>query len=202
MNQASHAAWNSTNANPNTQPQQTGTVSGVSLLSYSQRGCCLTHELLRFSRMVCFALVFCPSDFLSGRYNPSGTFSQNQSTHASSNTVTNTTVPPANVPPPFSSNGVNPDSHPTTSVPNPNGNSNPPPTTTSVLNPPALSSNPTTHLHHPQTPAQQILVSAADRWGLLSLIAMMRNANSDADQGLTSIGTDLGTMGLDMGFPG
>lgn len=48
----------------------------------------------------------------------------------------------------------------------------------------------------PQTPAQQILMSAADRWGLLGLLAMIKNA--DADQNLLSIGTDLGTMGLDM----
>jgi len=45
-------------------------------------------------------------------------------------------------------------------------------------------------------------MSAADRWGLLSLIAFMRNANIDADHGLSSIGTDLGTMGLDMAYPG
>jgi CCR4-NOT transcription complex subunit 2 len=48
----------------------------------------------------------------------------------------------------------------------------------------------------PQTPAQQILMSAADRWGLLGLLAMIKNA--DPDQALLSIGTDLGTMGLDM----
>jgi CCR4-NOT transcription complex subunit 2 len=55
---------------------------------------------------------------------------------------------------------------------------------------------------HPQTPAQQVLISAADRWGLLSLIAYMRNAGTDVDHGLTSVGTDLGTMGLDMAFSG
>ncbi|THH03662.1 hypothetical protein EW145_g6105 [Phellinidium pouzarii] len=48
----------------------------------------------------------------------------------------------------------------------------------------------------PQTPAQQILMSPADRWGLLGLLAAIKNA--DADQNLLSIGTDLGTMGLDM----
>ena len=48
----------------------------------------------------------------------------------------------------------------------------------------------------PQTPAQQILMSAADRWGLLGLLAMIKNA--DPDQALLSVGTDLGTMGLDM----
>jgi CCR4-NOT transcription complex subunit 2 len=62
------------------------------------------------------------------------------------------------------------------------------------------------HLHSaarlPQTPAQQILMSAADRWGLLGLLAMIKNAGTDADQGLSSVGTDLGTMGLDMGYAG
>ncbi|KAK7048043.1 NOT2 family protein [Favolaschia claudopus] len=69
---------------------------------------------------------------------------------------------------------------------------------------------------HPQTPAQQVLVSAADRWGLLSLVATIREMNTDADfeaaggrrltdprtVRLSGIGTDLGTMGLDMGFSG
>ncbi|KAJ7457621.1 NOT2 family protein [Mycena galericulata] len=69
---------------------------------------------------------------------------------------------------------------------------------------------------HPQTPAQQVLVSAADRWGLLGLLAMIREASdADFDAGgrrmgagdprgvrLSGVGTDLGTMGLDMGFSG
>ncbi|KAI5896245.1 uncharacterized protein SCHCODRAFT_02614346 [Schizophyllum commune H4-8] len=55
--------------------------------------------------------------------------------------------------------------------------------------------------HHPQTPAQQVLLSSADRWGLLGLLALIRNATSD--EGLLSgMGTDLGTMGLDMGTSG
>ncbi|KAF8267634.1 hypothetical protein EI94DRAFT_1289866 [Lactarius quietus] len=57
-------------------------------------------------------------------------------------------------------------------------------------------SAPTTVAPVPQTPAQQVLMSAADRWGLLGLLAMIKNA--DPDQALLSIGTDLGTMGLDM----
>lgn len=48
----------------------------------------------------------------------------------------------------------------------------------------------------PQTPAQQILMSPADRWGLLGLLAILKNSNQD--ENLVSIGTDLGTMGLDM----
>ena len=52
----------------------------------------------------------------------------------------------------------------------------------------------------PQTPAQQVLMSPADRWGLLGLLAMIKS--SDLDVGLLSVGTDLGTMGLDMQAPG
>ncbi|KAH9030345.1 hypothetical protein EDB85DRAFT_1963714 [Lactarius pseudohatsudake] len=48
---------------------------------------------------------------------------------------------------------------------------------------------PTSTAPVPQTPAQQVLMSAADRWGLLA---------QDPDQALLSVGTDLGTMGLDM----
>ncbi|EIW81078.1 hypothetical protein CONPUDRAFT_124008 [Coniophora puteana RWD-64-598 SS2] len=55
---------------------------------------------------------------------------------------------------------------------------------------------------HPETPAQQVLMSAADRWGLLGLIAMIKNAAIDADGGLSSVGTDLGAVGLDMGYEG
>ena len=52
----------------------------------------------------------------------------------------------------------------------------------------------------PQTPAQQVLMSPADRWGLLGLLAMIKSA--DIDTNLLSVGTDLGTMGLDMQTPG
>lgn|ERR1700722_8533579 len=55
---------------------------------------------------------------------------------------------------------------------------------------------------HPQTPAQQILMSAADRWGLLGLLAMIKGAGRDMDGPLSNVGTDLGTMGLDMEFQG
>lgn len=43
-------------------------------------------------------------------------------------------------------------------------------------------------------------MSAADRWGLLGLLAMIKNA--DLDQNLLGVGTDLGTMGLDMQHQG
>jgi CCR4-NOT transcription complex subunit 2 len=47
-----------------------------------------------------------------------------------------------------------------------------------------------------------VLISAADRWGLLGLLAMIKNASVDADGGLSSVGTDLGAVGLDMGYEG
>jgi CCR4-NOT transcription complex subunit 2 len=43
-------------------------------------------------------------------------------------------------------------------------------------------------------------MSPADRWGLLGLLAMIKSA--DLDTSLLSVGTDLGTMGLDMQAPG
>ncbi|EIW52422.1 uncharacterized protein TRAVEDRAFT_53845 [Trametes versicolor FP-101664 SS1] len=52
----------------------------------------------------------------------------------------------------------------------------------------------------PQTPAQQVLMSPADRWGLLGLLALIKSG--DPDSSLLAIGTDLGTMGLDMQNPG
>ena len=125
-----------------------------------------------------------------------GAFSQSQSTHPPG-TIANSNAPPTNALPPFPSNGLNPsDAHAGASIPNPNGASNPMSTTNSST----LQSNPSPQ--HPQTPAQQVLISAADRWGLLALIALMRNANSEPDHGLSSMGTDLGTMGLDMSYPG
>lgn len=112
--------------------------------------------------------------------------------------ITNATAAPGSAPALYASNGLAPgDSHtnPSESHPNPqNAVSNP--------NPNSLPANSTSLQQHPQTPAEQILMSAADRWGLLSLITMMKSANSDVDHGLTTIGTDLGTMGLDMGYAG
>lgn len=45
-------------------------------------------------------------------------------------------------------------------------------------------------------------MSAADRWGLLGLLALLKNVGTDLDQGMGVIGTDLGTMGLDMAYSG
>ncbi|KAF5319908.1 hypothetical protein D9611_011044 [Ephemerocybe angulata] len=94
---------------------------------------------------------------------------------------------------PYPSDGLpSGDANVNVSAANANGTSHPNPTP---------SSNPNSSAH-PQTPAQQVLISAADRWGLLSLITLMKTANSELDHGLSSIGTDLGTMGLDMSYPG
>lgn len=102
----------------------------------------------------------------------------------------------SSVPPQYPLNGAStePNSNPLA-----NANLNNP---SSHQNPPSLQSTSLPHLQHPQTPAQQVLVSAADRWGLLGLLAMLKNASTDLDQGLSGIGTDLGTMGLDMAFAG
>lgn len=117
---------------------------------------------------------------------------------AGSNSITNQFPPP-----------------PSQTQPNGNSHSAPAPPNTSVTQgaPPGVSApppgqTPSTYAaangtdSHPETPAQQILMSAADRWGLLGLLAMIKSAGSELDQGLSSIGTDLGTIGLDMGFNG
>lgn len=52
----------------------------------------------------------------------------------------------------------------------------------------------------PQTPAQQILISPADRWGLMGLLALIKA--TDPDVNLLSYGQDLGTMGMDMNAQG
>ncbi|GJJ15507.1 hypothetical protein Clacol_009785 [Clathrus columnatus] len=53
---------------------------------------------------------------------------------------------------------------------------------------------------HPQTPAQQLLMSPADRWGLLGLLALIKNA--DSDSALLGIGADLSNLGLNVGQSG
>ncbi|KDQ62074.1 hypothetical protein JAAARDRAFT_189448 [Jaapia argillacea MUCL 33604] len=100
---------------------------------------------------------------------------------------------PPGVPPPPSFANQQQQTQPTSFLNNGNGNG----TATGDTNT-HPSQGPTNAL--PQTPAQQILLSPADRWGLLGLIAMIKNA--DLDQSLLSVGTDLGTMGLDMQNPG
>ncbi|KAL0064315.1 transcriptional regulator [Marasmius tenuissimus] len=116
---------------------------------------------------------------------------------------------PPGVPAPNGSNGLEPtQGNPSVANATSNNNnttSNPPPAQphpNSTQNPNSMP-NSTAHVHqHPQTPAQQILMSAADRWGLLGLLAMIKNAGTEVDGGLSSIGQDLGTMGLDMGYAG
>jgi CCR4-NOT transcription complex subunit 2 len=127
-------------------------------------------------------------------WSRTGTVSQSQSSVPI--TTSSTAAPP------FSSNGVNAsEAHAHSSIPNPSGSSNPM-ATTNNNNATLLQKASVPQSQHPQTPAQQVLISAADRWGLLSLIAYMRNASTDVDHGLTSVGTDLGTMGLDMAYSG
>jgi CCR4-NOT transcription complex subunit 2 len=60
--------------------------------------------------------------------------------------------------------------------------------------------NPPSAPQYVARPAQQVLVSPADRWGLLGLLAMIKS--SDPDLSVLTVGTDLGTMGLDMNQAG
>jgi CCR4-NOT transcription complex subunit 2 len=48
-----------------------------------------------------------------------------------------------------------------------------------------------------QTPVQQVLSSAADRWGLLGLLTMIRSV--DPDTAMLGMGTDLSSAGFDLG---
>ncbi|KAM0751322.1 hypothetical protein T439DRAFT_325465 [Meredithblackwellia eburnea MCA 4105] len=48
-----------------------------------------------------------------------------------------------------------------------------------------------------QTPAQQVLFSPADRFGLLGLLQLIKTR--DPDLGMMGLGTDLTTLGLDLG---
>ncbi|GAA5867055.1 hypothetical protein JCM1840_001469 [Sporobolomyces johnsonii] len=51
----------------------------------------------------------------------------------------------------------------------------------------------------PQTPAQQVLFSPADRFGLLGLLHIIKTA--DPDVGMLALGNDLTNLGLDLGAP-
>lgn len=48
-----------------------------------------------------------------------------------------------------------------------------------------------------QAPVQQVLSSAADRWGLLGLLTMIRS--TDPDTAMLGMGTDLSLAGFDLG---
>ncbi|KIJ54503.1 hypothetical protein M422DRAFT_63817 [Sphaerobolus stellatus SS14] len=50
---------------------------------------------------------------------------------------------------------------------------------------------------HPQTPGQQLILSPADRWGLLGLLALIKGA--DPDTALLAFGADVATIGLPVG---
>lgn len=187
LNQATHAAWNSPNANPSAQTQGAG--SGVSLSLGT-------------------------GAFSNPPPAPSGQPQQQNGTHSQTTSTTHLTAPPG-VPPPsnayvpqpgaISSTPSTPPPYPSNGAPGDSQSiSNPPPNTNlsaALLNPTSNSIPPHSQ-QHPQTPAQQVLVSAADRWGLLGLLAMLKNVGTDLDSGLSGIGMDLGTMGLDMAYSG
>lgn len=62
---------------------------------------------------------------------------------------------------------------------------------------PLRSTNPSGASITTQTPAQQVLASPADRWGLLALLTMIRSI--DPDTAMLGMGTDLSLAGFDLG---
>ncbi|KAG6852462.1 hypothetical protein C0991_011764 [Blastosporella zonata] len=172
-------AWNSPNANPGSQSQGTDAFSSQSTTTQPQQNG--NHP----SQTPSTTHLTAPPGVLPPSYT----------------TATTTQQPGQQQLQSYPSNGAPGDSNP---PPNPSTNANPNPST--HQNP--ATAVPRTSISHPQppmhpeTPAQQVLVSAADRWGLLGLLAMLKNVGTDLDQGMSGIGTDLGTMGLDMGYAG
>ncbi|KAF8230044.1 hypothetical protein L208DRAFT_139018 [Tricholoma matsutake] len=183
LNQASHAAWNSPNVNPSSQLQGgNGVGLGLAFSSPSQASPAQPQQNGSHANQAASTTHL---NAPPGVPPPSGPYTPLQPGANSSASLQyppngSSTEPNSNPPPP-TANPTNPSSH---------------------QNPPSLQSTSLPHPQHPQTPAQQVLVSAADRWGLLGLLAMLKNAGTDLDQGLSGIGTDLGTMGLDMAFSG
>jgi CCR4-NOT transcription complex subunit 2 len=55
-------------------------------------------------------------------------------------------------------------------------------------------------LEMPQSPVEQVMVSPADRFGLLGLLHLIKHAN--AGQSLLSLGSDLSKLGLELGRTG
>ncbi|KAF9265222.1 hypothetical protein L218DRAFT_860846 [Marasmius fiardii PR-910] len=182
LNQSAHAAWNSPNVTPQ-QPLGTGFSNPPPTPSAPQQnGSHPTQNPSSAQHL----------NAPPGVPPPNGSSTVPQTPGFQSNGLDSSSVNPNG-----NSNNPNPTPNPNTS----NNNPNPAPPN-STQNPNSMP-NSTAHVHqHPQTPAQQILMSAADRWGLLGLLAMIKNAGSEVDQGLSSIGQDLGTMGLDMGYAG
>ncbi|KAG8214668.1 hypothetical protein J3R82DRAFT_9746 [Butyriboletus roseoflavus] len=178
LNQVSHAAWNAPNTNlPPSQPNGSTPASQTQSQSQPQSQPLVQGQL--------------PGQLQSTPVQPS---SQGQQIHTNNNppqtqpSQQHLNAPPGVPPPgvsPYASNG----SHPLQPHPHAQLHS-------------SLAQAPNQPHHHPQTPAQQVLISAADRWGLLGLLAMIKNASVDADGGLSSVGTDLGAVGLDMGYEG
>ncbi|GAA6063266.1 hypothetical protein JCM10212_005000 [Sporobolomyces blumeae] len=89
---------------------------------------------------------------------------------------------------------------PPTSTSNPNSTNQvlPPPSSNAANN--ATTTTTTTAAGQvPQTPAQQVLFSPADRFGLIGLLHLIKAANTDA--GMLALGNDLTNLGLDLGAP-
>jgi CCR4-NOT transcription complex subunit 2 len=183
LNQATHAAWNSVAVNANSQSQLgAGAFTNPSATTPAQPNG--THSNNPSQSQQQQSSQSQQTQHLNA---PPGVPIPTNSyhTHAAGGVAGSAPVNSASGPTPYPSNGL---------LTGEQHSSNPNQART-------MSANPHGQLH-PQTPAQQILMSAADRWGLLGLLAMIKNAGTDSDQGLSSVGTDLGTMGLDMAYPG
>ncbi|RDB14635.1 General negative regulator of transcription subunit 2 [Hypsizygus marmoreus] len=181
LNQATSAAWNAPNE---TQSTASGTGLGLGAGAFSNPPQTSSTQPQQNGTHTTQSLSTTHLNAPPGVPPPSGPYVQ---THTPGS-VTNVA---ASGQPQYTSNGAPGDSH---------SNSNNP---TALHNPTSLQLNSIPQAQqHPQTPAQQVLVSAADRWGLLGLLAMLKNVGTDLDQGMGGIGTDLGTMGLDMASPG
>ncbi|KAI5479452.1 hypothetical protein MNV49_003596 [Pseudohyphozyma bogoriensis] len=93
-------------------------------------------------------------------------------------------------------------SHPSTAS-LPTSSTAPPPLQTNGTAPPGTAVGATgVGNGQPQTPAQQILYSPADRYGLLGLLEIIRNSDRDPDLAMLALGSDLGRLGLDLGGEG
>ncbi|KAH7885203.1 hypothetical protein F5I97DRAFT_1347054 [Phlebopus sp. FC_14] len=174
LNQASHAAWNVPNTNlPPSQPS--GSTQAGQGQTQSQSQATTQGQV--------------PGQLPSAPTQPS---SQGQHVHTSNGQPQSQPQQHLAAPPGVPPSGVSPYIS--------NGSHHVQPPHSQLHNPHAQTQN-QPH-HHPQTPAQQVLLSAADRWGLLGLLAIIKNAGVDVDGGLSSVGTDLGAVGLDMGYEG
>lgn len=151
--------------------------------------------------------------FSNGNANPNGASSleQQQASLRSPNLLTSPAGLPGSLPPPSSAQqqrpvGASAAANPTTAAaggglvpPSPGGAT--PASVPGSLPPPPPSNNNgngvVAAIAPIKTPAQQVLFSPADRYGLLGLLHIIKTA--DPDLSMLALGSDLTTLGLDLG---